>query len=360
MQHEDLIIKRITQVIAGFWIMMKIICLKVWLKERSFPLVPIVDMPAYVHIALLSLFFVLTAWIIYKPGNNKVLIAIIVTELVTLLGDQTRLQPWHYQYICTFFVIATNLKDRRKAVQGILLIIISTYIFSGLQKLNYGFVHFIWAVYILKIFLRVPSHYIHNYWVEMAGYIIPAIEIGSGIALLFFRTRQKGAWMLIGMHLFLLIFMGPLGINYNIVVWPWNVIMIFLLYFLFIKNQLTLQPLLFGSPGNYIIAFLWIVMPIFGLIGKWDKFLSSAMYSGRVKLKQFYFEDRNKIPQDLRKYAFYNKQDSSARIVITDWCMNDLNVAAVTEKRMLKSIEQQLNDKYAGQGVKFVVTDVNF
>ena len=360
MYNDELIIKRVTQVIAGFWIMMKIICLKLWLKERSFPLVPIIDMPSYIHIALLSLFFALSAWIIYEPGNRKVMIAIIVTELVTILGDQTRLQPWQYQYICTFFVIAANVKDNRKAIQAIVLIMISTYCFSGLQKLNYGFVHFIWAVYILKIFFKVPSHYIHNYWVEMAGYIMPAVEIGGAIALLFLRTRKMGAWMLIGMHAFLLVFMGPLGINYNVVVWPWNIIMIYLLYFLFIKNQLSLQPAIFGSRANYIIAFLWVVMPIFGLFGKWDKFLSSAMYSGRVKLKQFYFADRNKIPQDLRKYAFYSSKDSSARIVITDWCMKDLKVAAVTEKRMLKSIEKQMNEKYGNQGLKFEVTDVNF
>ena len=360
MQNEDQIIKKITQVVGGFWILMKIICLKVWLKERSFPLVPIVDMPAYVHIALLGLFFVLTGWIIYKPDNRKVMIAIIVTELITLLGDQTRLQPWHYQFICTFFVIAANVKSRRRALQAIVLIMVSTYFFSGLQKLNYGFVHFIWAVYILKIFLKVPSYYTHNHWIEMAGYIIPAIEIGSAIAMVFVKSMKRAAILLIGMHLFLLIFMGPTGINYNVVVWPWNLIMIYLLYVLFIQNKIVLQLPTFVVPANCIIAFLWLVMPIFGLFGKWDKFLSSAMYSGRVKLKQFYFEDRKKIPQDLRKYAFYSKQDSSARIVLTDWCMKDLNVAAVTEKRMLQSIEKQMNEKYAGQGVKFVVTDVNF
>jgi hypothetical protein len=39
-------------------------------------------------------------------------------------------------------------------------------------------------------------------------------------------------------------------------------------------------------------------MPIAGCFGYWDKYLSSGMYSGKGRLKQFYFEDKNGIPPD--------------------------------------------------------------
>lgn len=84
------------------------------------------------------------------------------------------------------------------------------------------------------------------------------------------------------------------------------------------------------------------------------------MYSGRAKIKQFYFEDRKMIPAALKKYAFYSKQNASARIVFTDWTMQELNVAAVTEQRVLRSVIKQLNERYAGGGNLFVLGEMSY
>ena len=108
MNKDEQIIKHLTQIIAAFWLMMKFISLKLWLTDRSYPLVPIVEMPAIIHVFLFIISAVLFLWLIIKPQNRLVMIALIITESTIILGDQTRLQPWHYQYLFTFFAIAFN------------------------------------------------------------------------------------------------------------------------------------------------------------------------------------------------------------------------------------------------------------
>ena len=358
MQPDDLPVKRITQFIAAFWILMKAISLKLWIKERNYPLVPIVDMPSFIHYTLLLVFFALAAWLIYKPDSRYVMIAILLTEAIDMLGDQTRLQPWHYQFWFTFLAIAGNYPNKAKALQAIVFVTISTYFFSGLQKINSGFIDTVWSFHILKRFFNLPNYVIRHRPVQLAGYVTPLIEIGGALCLLLRKHIMKlGASLLIGMHIFLLIFLGPLGLNYNVVVWPWNVQMAIFLYLLFIKNNIRFKPLVYNSYTNLVVALFWGLMPIVGMFGNWDKFLSSGMYSGKGKLWQYHFNDSTKIPAELKSYAFYSKTDSSARIVLTDWTIQELNVASVTEPRLLTSITRQLNERYKNQGVNFELTD---
>ena len=245
-------------------------------------------------------------------------------------------------------------------IQGLLIIMVFTYLFSGLQKLNPGFIHSFWSVHILKIFLKLPSYIIQNTVVQWAGFILPLIEIAGAIGLLFKSTMRVAAFGLIGMHIFLLIFLGPFGINYNVVVCPWNLLMILLIWFLFIKSKYLLRPVQCRSAANYIVAFFWVLMPVAGLFGHWDKYLSSAMYWGRDKLKQFYFNDLNQIPPELRKYVFYSKTNSLARILLNNWYVQELGVAAVKEPRVMNSITKQLNSLYASQGNTFVLSEGNY
>lgn len=357
MQSQEQIIQKITKGIALFWMVMKLISLRLWLGDRNYPLVPLVDMPSWLHILLLSLFFVSALYILIKPGNKYAMMFLVVTEMITLAGDQNRLQPWHYQFIFMFIAILLNQGSRQKAVQGIVLITISIYFFSGLQKLNPHFIQTIWSVHILQTFFDLPGYVAHNPLVAGAGYLVPVMEIAGGLGLLFSKTMKAAAYLLISMHLFILLFLGPFGLNFNIVVWPWNLLMILLLYALFINNRLLLKPLVFRSAANYVITFFWVLMPVVGLFGYWDKFLSSGMYSGREKIMQFYFEDADRIPPELRKYAVYNKEDASARIALVTWCVQELNVAPVLEPRVLNSIVMQLNERHPSRDTIFRLTE---
>ncbi len=355
-EEEEKISRLVVRLIAVFWIVMKIMSYKLWMTDRLYPLVPLLDLPSIVHTGLFFLFFPLCGWLIFNPSNRYIMWVLIASEIILTTGDQSRIQPWNYQYMFTLFVIAGNNKDKQKAFQAIVLITAATYIYSGIQKVNSGFLDFIWSFHILKRFAHVPDYIILNQYVRLAGYALPIIEISGGVCLLFKKTMKFGALLTISMHIFILWFMGPLGINYNSVVWPWNVQMVIFLNLFFIKKKIQLQPAMFFNKVNFITAICWILLPFIGLFGYWDKFLSAGMYSGRGALMQFYFEDRKVIPKELEQFAFYSATDSSARIVLTDWCMRELNVAAVTEPRVLKHIVQQLNERYENQNVHFELT----
>lgn len=359
MLTNESLVKRITQVIALCWLLMKIISLKLWITQRDYPLVPITNLPSSLHIVLLVLFFILVVWLIFKPGNKYAMMVLIATEAISLLGDQTRLQPWHYQFIFIFFAIAFN-KDCQKSLQAIVLITVSTYLFSGIQKMHPGFINSVWSVHILKVFLGLPGYLIQHPVVQWAGYMIPIIEVAGALGLLFPKMMKGATYLLISMHVFLLVFLGPLGINHNVVVWPWNIQLIVLLWLLFIKNKVLLRPAACKSAANLVIAFFWIIMPVAGCFGYWDKYLSSGIYSGKTRVKQFYFGDRDRIPPGLRKYARHSTENASARILLTDWCVKELNVAPVTEPRVLNSIVNQLNEKYAARGFVFVLTEAPY
>lgn len=94
---------------------------------------------------------------------------------------------------------------------------------------------------ILIQFLHLPSAFAHSRLLHLTGFVIPLIEIMGAMLLLFASTQKKGAAILIATHVFNLIFLGPLGINYNKVVWPWNAVMIVLLAAIYIKNDVKIN-----------------------------------------------------------------------------------------------------------------------
>src|SRR6185503_7203706 len=67
--------------------------------------------------------------------------------------------------------------------------------------------------------------------------LIPCIEILIGIGLWLPRCRGWAIGSAVVIHVGALICLGPLGRNYNLVVWPWNVIMPLLACVLFLGQS---------------------------------------------------------------------------------------------------------------------------
>ena len=110
--------------------------------------------------------------------------------------------------------------------------------YSGLHK-NDTFLNSRWSTMILKRFFKITALAYIMKWIYYSGYILSVIESFAGISLLFFKTRKAAVVTLMGMHFFILLLIGPFGLHYNKVVWPWNIAMIMYLYFFFIKNEKT-------------------------------------------------------------------------------------------------------------------------
>src|SRR4030095_10384896 len=124
---------------------------RLWLSTRAYPLVPVsgrlprIPYPAdfIVFGALWALLGVVALTGAFAPA----LLAFVVLAGAWSLWDQSRWQPWFYQYL--FMLGALGLAPwTGGALDTCLAIVAATYLWSGLQKVNMSFarVTFPWLV----------------------------------------------------------------------------------------------------------------------------------------------------------------------------------------------------------------------
>ena len=343
-------VKLIIRFTLLFWLLEKAVSWRLWLAERSFPLVPVVPYDPAIHIALFILFFVLVVLLYIKPHNRLLLYSLLITEAFTLLGDELRWQPWEYQFFFILLAVLINFKNEKRAINSVFFILAATYFFNGLQKLNPDFLSVIWTNMVLVSFLHLPLSVISNAFIQYAGFLIPAIEILCSFGLLFTRYNKQVARFLIGIHVFILLFLGPLGINTNIIVWPWNIAMIFFLYFVFIRNNtIAFYPPRIIYKWNWVITIACGLLPMAGLFGFWDANFSGDFYSGKEKYTRIFINNKSLVPSELQPYvqnegAVYNGSNRS--ILISGWSLDELKILVPPQQRILRSIEQSFKLKY--------------
>src|SRR4051812_14684491 len=93
-------IRIITKVIAATCLTSMLLCYKLWLNERNFPLVPVYNfhLPSSVAFPLFISSILLLVCILSFRFPQKFIIAFLVTAALLVLLDQNRWQPWFYQY----------------------------------------------------------------------------------------------------------------------------------------------------------------------------------------------------------------------------------------------------------------------
>lgn len=329
------------------WIVSKSISYMLWMGNREFPLVPVWDwllaIPFWVHFAIFVSSLALMALSVFSPQKLFAWI-ILCLEIFSCLLDQNRWQPWEYQFLFFLFCYASMPTEDmlRKSWQ---VILVSTYFFGGLFKFNPYFIHDTWQYLILIKWLHIiPT----NEWILRAGYIIPLIEMLAGFFLLFRVTQRMAAILLIAMHVFILLLLGPTGLDINAVVWPWNIFLAILLFALFIPpSQAIFGGEVLYRPAFILLIIAWLLMPWFRFGGVWDKYLSSVLYGGGVE--QLFICSNN--PEALQMTApFRNEKFSlvpcSSAIPVYKWGMHEMRTAPYPEQRVFKRIMKSWGKKY--------------
>ncbi|SEC64305.1 hypothetical protein SAMN05444161_1536 [Rhizobiales bacterium GAS191] len=121
-----------------------------WVGPRSYPKTPVSSLlpqlDAFVAHGLFAALFALAAAILMSSKPQTFIAAFLAIIVAFGLLDQARWQPWVFQYsflLATLALFSWNSDDiggQKRVLNITRLIIASTYIFSGLQKLNLNFI----------------------------------------------------------------------------------------------------------------------------------------------------------------------------------------------------------------------------
>jgi hypothetical protein len=329
-----------------------LLSLNLWAGQRWFPKAPLFDELTgliapydYANLAVLVILLVIS----FVSQSRIPLVLLILFNLYLCVDDQNRLQPWFYNYtlilaVLLFFRNRVDEPNNFTTVFITLQILMALiYIFSGLQKFNSFFVDdtFKWLISPLEsVFSGRQMALFYK-----LGKAVPYIELFIGVGLLIKPARYIVLPLVISMHVFILLMLGPTGNAYNYVVWPWNIVMILLNLLLFanVKQERFYDiSILFKGLSFYLVITLMLIFPIFSFNNKYDSYLSSSLYSANTNNCKLILSDKayEQLPYYIRN--FVTKDADYNILFIKHWALNELGTPCVPEYRIFKKVQERV------------------
>ena len=307
-------------------------CPRLWFGERAFPRVPVVgilpDLPVTLANGLSVGFVVALLLVLVLPEPKKFLTAAFTLGFVLVAFDINRLQPWFYQYLLVLAALSFT-KILAEKIGIVSVILASTYIWGGIQKVNLSFA-------------KVVAPELFGDFIRPVWFLVPLIEILVGVFLLVPRTRLIGIVGAVLMHAVLLFDIGPLGRNLNSVIWPWNFWMIAMVLIVFVKNTDSIENLSWNSAVGKAITVLVCLLPGLNFFGYWDDYLSATLYSGRSVEGYIFVTDEGAkfVPKQLDPYLI--RHLDRIGFDVFRWSMAELNVPSYPQPRVFQSVARSL------------------
>jgi hypothetical protein len=304
-----------------------------------FPVLPTPWDKYFFGALLMSL--VLAGWF-YRAAVSCFLIG----SLFLFLEDQNRGQPWFYMY---WVMLGLTLLPKPASFAACQWAFSVVYVWSGIQKLNATF------------FERMPVWFVSSaaHWhlpvviLELFRWSVaaaPFIEIFIGVALWVPRLRKLALGAVVILHLMVLLFLGPLGLNYNLTVWPWNVAMIALAFVLFagpakVRIRQAFFELRASKPG-FAVVTLYCCLPILSYAGYWDSYFSFSLFAEHEARADIFITETlvRRLPEKLQPYVHRLRQAYNPQIqgpYVFDykvWGFQELGSPPIAEPRNYRSI----------------------
>jgi hypothetical protein len=333
---------------------------RLWLSSaRDYPHAPVAEVltpPAFpLDFVWLGALFVLLALAAVSARPRKYLAAFLVAAGLLALWDQSRWQPWFYQYY--FMLAALALfpwrdeggrvdERRRAALDACRLVVAGTYFWGGAQKLNPGFE----GTMLLLLERLLPQAWAAAL-AAASALVVPAVEILVGVALLTRRFRNAAVALALSTHAVVLLLLVPSGTN--TVVWPWNVAMAASAVILFWRaRDFPARRVLVDlrRPFNLAVAVLFCVMPALSFAGLWDSYLSSALYSGGTGEAVIRFGETVHAGLPARARRAAARAGDGYVLSVRRWSFAELNVPAYPEERVFRRVARGLCEQTTAPG----------
>jgi len=321
-----------------------------WLSfYRDFPLVPPLEVLGFQNTIWLdgvSILSSLLLIILIFKTKKPLLILFILLEIFVVGVDMMRWQPAVFQALLT--VLAFQFY--RKQFKYVLLLILSaTYIFSGLSKLNLRFINVVWCYSILIDFLGIAKDIAFLKVVKALGFVVPFIEILSGVLLLT-KWRKQAFYVIFLTHLFILAYTGPLGINYNSAVWPWNVLMM-AYALIFMRIDFSFQAKRTSSQLIWILVLF--VLPVLNFANLYYPYFSFDLYSGP---KSYFFVHYEKADDKVLSNYAKEVHNRVYEIDVNNWSIKNLAVPTTHSEFLFRRIAASFEKNYKADSLSFEIS----
>ncbi len=250
-----------------------------WMNSGKFPQVPWFAwgcaVPRFVDLCLLllvtgSLIGISCASSESRAGRLSLWIfATALTGLMLL--DQHRTQPWAYQFVLIAIVLATA--PQRLAIPLLRLLTITLYLHSAISKCDYSFCTGLGRGFLVELanmaFGRPPAGALP--WAT-GGWplLFPLGELVIAVGLIWPVSRRYAVWAAAGMHLLLMVVLGPWGLGHSAGVLIWNGFFVAQNCILFGRARLLVNPLAAESatlPRPW--PSQWIAILVIGWAALW-------------------------------------------------------------------------------------------
>jgi hypothetical protein len=327
---------------------------KLWTSDHLFPQVPVFQLGfSIIHpfdYILFGLFIISIAGIVVSKKTKFFIVATVTMGVLLALLDQNRLQPWFYMYLIILAILGfynwrvDDPRNHTGIYTAVTIVIGAIYFWSGIQKINPGFMPSTWSWFIEplgKILTPEECGVIYKF-----GYVVPYLEIAIGIGLFFDLTKRVLIPIAITMHLVILILLSPFFHNYNHTVWGWNACMILLVYFLFAGNtQSKYRQFAYVREFRplFLVILLTVCLPALNLFNKWDSYLSANLYSGNSAQVEIYLTERakNKLPYYVQ---YYTRNDGGGlyALQLKKWAMDEIGVPGYPEPRVFEAVYRHI------------------
>ncbi|HVF45881.1 MAG TPA: hypothetical protein VM936_22830 [Pyrinomonadaceae bacterium] len=297
---------------------------------------------------------------VFAGRAAKYLLAAIVPLVALVLLDQTRLQPWVYQYLLLFALTAL-LHDRRGSdgqraaltLSALQLTVAALYFWSGVQKLNYTFAEEVLPQLLAPVQGRLPLARAQLSGLAVA---VALAEIFTGVGLLVKKTRASCVWLAVSIHasaLALLVSQGR-----NSAVWAWNVALAVAVVILFRRGDAPVHRA-FAARGAadararvaQALTVACAVLPALSFWGCWDMYLSGALYSGNTPVAVVRVDGPvyERLPGVARRQVFTT--NGGERVLpLFEWAMAELNVPPYPEPRVYRHVAREVCKLDDGEG----------
>lgn len=339
---------------------------KLWVLRSNFPNVPLSEGWTSLSILTLPLLAILLAGLILlnsrlqnglRPAGG---LLYIMSICALCMLDLMRCQPWVYLHSLLIFFGSFSLlnlsqtTDSRSliALNACRLAMAGTYIHSGLSKFTPGFGAEALPFMLSPLQKLLPAGLPLPLLDSLAA-VLPAVEVLAGLLLLIPQARLAGLLIAAMMHFGILLSLGPLGSNWNSVVWPWNVAMIWLLWLLFTGGATyTARSLLWPGwhpkhSSQYLAILLCLLLPGLNLANMWPAYMSSALYSGNVHkgIISFKYPEGQPNPNSILNRPLSATAGIHFDLDIYSWSFKELNVPPFPEYFVFQQIAHLIRDE---------------